>query len=96
MHTHIQTTYFPEHIPGYWQGVHPAVTCQSASGAPWYRVISRFTGTEQEPEDIPSWVSECLCVFVCVCACKVCVVKNMLDVYVCVCVSNVLKDRLWR
>ncbi len=36
----------------------PAVVCQMASGMPWRRLVSAFTGEEADPEELPPWVVE--------------------------------------
>jgi len=51
---------YPELWPRYWEpgAVPPAVMCQSATGQQWRRLISHFTGSEVEPDEVPTWVAD--------------------------------------
>lgn len=38
------------------RGALPAIASHLADGTPWRRIVSAFTGTEGDPEMLPSWM----------------------------------------
>ncbi|MEW5313442.1 MAG: hypothetical protein WDW38_005010 [Sanguina aurantia] len=45
----------------YFTGVQPAVISSTSGGMRWSKLVSAFSGTETEPEEIPGWVGMWSC-----------------------------------